>query len=156
MNAPMPTVFMETYGCQMNVLDSELVMEQLGALGYSRVNEPKDAGVVFEGDRRFPIVVRLNDKVREDREALENIPVPLPPGLNGRASSVLLKQVASFSVTESASARVTAPRSPPQIIRRRVKGLKSCRLFSRATGRYTLTVLANSTTGMAIRPSSRL
>ena len=60
----------------------------------------KDAGVVFEGDRRFPIVVRLNDKVREDREALENIPVPLPPGLNGRASSVLLKQVASFSVTE--------------------------------------------------------
>ncbi|UGB26201.1 CusA/CzcA family heavy metal efflux RND transporter [Methylorubrum sp. B1-46] len=60
----------------------------------------KDAGVVFEGDRRFPIVVRLNDKVREDREALENIPVPLPPGPGGRASSVLLKQVASFSVTE--------------------------------------------------------
>ncbi|WP_163594868.1 efflux RND transporter permease subunit, partial [Klebsiella pneumoniae] len=33
----------------------------------------RDAGVVFEGDRRFPIVVRLTDKVREDREALENI-----------------------------------------------------------------------------------
>ena len=60
----------------------------------------REAGMVFEGDRRFPIVVRLNDKVREDREALENIPVPLPPGINGRASSVLLKQVASFSVTE--------------------------------------------------------
>ncbi|PIK71718.1 CusA/CzcA family heavy metal efflux RND transporter, partial [Methylobacterium frigidaeris] len=60
----------------------------------------KEAGVVFEGDRRFPIVVRLTDKVREDREALENIPVPLPPGANGRASSVLLKQVAGFSVTE--------------------------------------------------------
>ena len=60
----------------------------------------RDAGVVFEGDRRFPIVVRLTDKVREDREALENIPVPLPPGPNGRAISVLLKQVASFSVTE--------------------------------------------------------
>ncbi|TXN83156.1 CusA/CzcA family heavy metal efflux RND transporter [Methylobacterium sp. WL8] len=60
----------------------------------------REAGMVFEGDRRFPIVVRLNDKVREDREALENIPVPLPPGVNGRASSVLLKQVASFSVTE--------------------------------------------------------
>ncbi|MDQ0445341.1 efflux RND transporter permease subunit [Methylobacterium persicinum] len=60
----------------------------------------KDAGIVFEGDRRFPIVVRLTDKVREDREALENIPVPLPPSPNGRASSVLLKQVASFSVTE--------------------------------------------------------
>ncbi|WP_246750876.1 efflux RND transporter permease subunit [Methylorubrum rhodesianum] len=60
----------------------------------------KDAGVVFEGDRRFPIVVRLTDKVREDREALENIPVPLPPGPNGRSTSVLLKQVAAFSVTE--------------------------------------------------------
>ncbi|MCE4226286.1 CusA/CzcA family heavy metal efflux RND transporter [Methylobacterium sp. C25] len=60
----------------------------------------KNAGVVFEGDRRFPIVVRLNDKVREDREALENIPVPLPPGPSGRAASVLLKQVTSFSVTE--------------------------------------------------------
>ncbi len=60
----------------------------------------KEAGVVFEGDRRFPIVVRLTDRVREDREALENIPVPLPPGPNGKASSVLLKQVAGFSVTE--------------------------------------------------------
>ncbi|MDT0188634.1 CusA/CzcA family heavy metal efflux RND transporter, partial [Microbacterium sp. ARD31] len=60
----------------------------------------KDAGVVFEGDRRFPIVVRLTDKVREDREALETLPVALPPGPNGRAASVLLKQVASFTVTE--------------------------------------------------------
>ncbi len=60
----------------------------------------KDAGVVFEGDRRFPIVVRLTDKVREDREALENLPVALPPGPNGRSASVLLKQVASFEVTE--------------------------------------------------------
>ena len=50
--------------------------------------------------RRFPIVVRLTDKVREDREALENLPISLPPGPNGRAASVLLKQVASFSVTE--------------------------------------------------------
>ncbi len=58
------------------------------------------AGVVFEGDRRFPIVVRLTDAVREDREALENIPVPLPPGPNGRAASVPLKQVASFAVRE--------------------------------------------------------
>jgi cobalt-zinc-cadmium resistance protein CzcA len=60
----------------------------------------RDAGVVFEGDRRFPIVVRLTDSVRQDREALENIPVPLPAGPNGRTASVLLKQVASFDVTE--------------------------------------------------------
>ncbi|WP_331298177.1 CusA/CzcA family heavy metal efflux RND transporter [Methylobacterium oryzae] len=60
----------------------------------------RDAGVVFEGDRRVPIVVRLTDQVREDREALENLPVPLPPGANGKAASVLLRQVAQFSVSE--------------------------------------------------------
>jgi cobalt-zinc-cadmium resistance protein CzcA len=60
----------------------------------------REAGFVFEGDRRFPIVVRLTDAVREDREALENLPVPLPPGANGKVASVLLRQVASFSVTE--------------------------------------------------------
>ena len=36
------------------------------------------AGVVFEGDRRFPIVVRLQDNLREDAQALESIPVALP------------------------------------------------------------------------------
>ncbi|EIZ83377.1 CzcA family heavy metal efflux protein [Methylobacterium sp. GXF4] len=60
----------------------------------------REAGFVFEGDRRFPIVVRLTDAVREDREALENLPVPLPPGANGKVASVLLRQVARFSVTE--------------------------------------------------------
>jgi cobalt-zinc-cadmium resistance protein CzcA len=60
----------------------------------------RDAGIVFEGDRRVPVVVRLTDKIREDREALENIPVPLAAGPNGRAASVLLKQVASFEVSE--------------------------------------------------------
>ncbi|TXN70976.1 CusA/CzcA family heavy metal efflux RND transporter [Methylobacterium sp. WL18] len=60
----------------------------------------REAGSVFEGDRRVPIVVRLTDAVREDREALENLPVPLPPGPNGKVASVLLRQVASFSVTE--------------------------------------------------------
>ena len=38
------------------------------------------AGVVFEGDRRFPIVVRLQDNLREDAQALEAIPVALPRG----------------------------------------------------------------------------
>ena len=33
------------------------------------------AGLVFEGDRRFQIVVRLPDALRNDIEALENLPV---------------------------------------------------------------------------------
>ena len=61
----------------------------------------REAGLVFEGDRRFPIFVRLNDAVRESRDALANIPVPLTSSVKGvRPPSILLKQVASFSVSE--------------------------------------------------------
>jgi cobalt-zinc-cadmium resistance protein CzcA len=38
----------------------------------------KDAGLVFEGDRRFDIVVRLPEHLRVDLEALSSLPVPLP------------------------------------------------------------------------------
>ena len=58
------------------------------------------AGVVFEGDRRFPIVVRLGDNLREDPQALENIPVALPADAAGHVPTILLKQVANFSVYE--------------------------------------------------------
>ena len=61
----------------------------------------REAGVVFEGDRRFPIVVRLGDEVRENLEALKNLPVPLPPlGQTGRSPAILLKQVARFDLIE--------------------------------------------------------
>jgi heavy metal efflux system protein len=61
----------------------------------------RDAGMMFEGDRRFPIVVRLNDAVRENLEALKNLPVPLLPTVQtGRAPAVLLKQVARFRLSE--------------------------------------------------------
>ena len=61
----------------------------------------REAGVVFEGDRRFPIVVRLNDELRENLEALKNLPVPLPPSAQtGRAPAILLKQVARFVLSE--------------------------------------------------------
>ncbi|AKT41602.1 efflux RND transporter permease subunit [Chondromyces crocatus] len=36
------------------------------------------AGEVFEGDRRFELVLRLPDAIRRDLGALENLPVPLP------------------------------------------------------------------------------
>jgi cobalt-zinc-cadmium resistance protein CzcA len=60
----------------------------------------REAGVVFEGDRRYPIVVRLPDGMREDVEKLKHLPVSLPPDRNGKTSSVLLEQVASFAFTE--------------------------------------------------------
>ncbi|RIK97582.1 MAG: CusA/CzcA family heavy metal efflux RND transporter, partial [Proteobacteria bacterium] len=39
----------------------------------------KGAGQLFEGDRRFAIVVRLPDDLRGDPNAIRAIPVPLPP-----------------------------------------------------------------------------
>ena len=44
---PRPTVHLETFGCQMNELDSELVQGQLTALGYTFVDSPKDASIVL-------------------------------------------------------------------------------------------------------------
>jgi cobalt-zinc-cadmium resistance protein CzcA len=38
----------------------------------------KDAGLVFEGDRRFELVVRLPEYLRTDIEAIKALPIPLP------------------------------------------------------------------------------
>ena len=43
----MKRVFLETFGCQMNVLDSELVRDDLVQKGYAFVARPEDADVVL-------------------------------------------------------------------------------------------------------------
>src|SRR5947207_1501099 len=40
-------LYIETVGCQMNVLDSELVVGTLRRIGYELTHEPKDADVIF-------------------------------------------------------------------------------------------------------------
>ncbi|MDM4771425.1 efflux RND transporter permease subunit [Solimonas sp. SE-A11] len=37
-------------------------------------------GLVFNGDRRHPLVIRLQEELRKDIDALERLPVPLPAG----------------------------------------------------------------------------
>lgn len=54
----------------MNVSDVQEIIEV--AVG------GKSAGEVFEGDRRFDLIVRLPESQRERIEALKRIPVPLP------------------------------------------------------------------------------
>ena len=44
-DASRTAVFIDTYGCQMNELDSALVRDQLAAVGYRLVDRPEDAGV---------------------------------------------------------------------------------------------------------------
>ena len=43
----MPRVYIETYGCQMNVADSELMFGVLGRAGYERVELPDEADVML-------------------------------------------------------------------------------------------------------------
>jgi len=60
----------------------------------------RESGLVFEGDRRFPIVVRLPENVRQDLTALENLPVPVMHEDGTARSYIPLKQVASFKISE--------------------------------------------------------
>src|SRR5213075_3188889 len=43
----MPRIYIETYGCQMNVSDSELMLGVLGREGYVRTDDPVDADVML-------------------------------------------------------------------------------------------------------------
>ena len=40
----------------------------------------EEAGLIFEGDRRFTIVVRVAEQTRNDLRAIERLPIPLPQG----------------------------------------------------------------------------
>src|SRR5258708_1313076 len=42
-----PTVYIETYGCQMNVSDSELMLGALASAGYEHVEKPDGADVIL-------------------------------------------------------------------------------------------------------------
>jgi tRNA-2-methylthio-N6-dimethylallyladenosine synthase len=42
-----PTVYIETYGCQMNVSDTELMLGKLAASGYDHVEDPEGADVIL-------------------------------------------------------------------------------------------------------------
>lgn len=56
------------------------------------------AGVVFEGEKRFEIVLRLSRELRADITNIENLYIPLPSG-----SKVPLSQVASIQIEDAPS-----------------------------------------------------
>jgi len=58
----------------------------------------REAGTVFQGDRRFELLVRLPEAVRGDLQALSRLPVPLPRGADGRTSYIPLAEVATLEV----------------------------------------------------------
>ncbi|MCJ2182929.1 CusA/CzcA family heavy metal efflux RND transporter [Novosphingobium sp. 1949] len=60
----------------------------------------REAGLLFEGDRRFDVVVRLPDTKRDDLETLGAIPVMLPSPDGPVARSIPLREVARFRYTQ--------------------------------------------------------
>jgi len=61
----------------------------------------REAGVLFQGDRRFDIIVRLPERLRSDMEAMKQLPIHLPrdeAGAQTRRAYLQLGDVATFEV----------------------------------------------------------
>ncbi|MEW6373874.1 MAG: CusA/CzcA family heavy metal efflux RND transporter [Pseudomonadota bacterium] len=78
----------------LNVAD---VQEAFGTLVGGR-----DVGMVFEGDRRFAITVRLPEGLRKDLDSLRRLPMALP-AQDGRAASIPLSEIATLSFVPEAN-----------------------------------------------------
>jgi cobalt-zinc-cadmium resistance protein CzcA len=60
----------------------------------------RDAGLLFEGDRRFEVTVRVPEGTRGSLDALAALPVLLPAEAGGHRGSVPLSSVAQFRFNE--------------------------------------------------------
>lgn len=60
----------------------------------------RESGIVFQGDRRFDIVVRLPEDIRNSIESVKQLPIPLPKAANSTTASYIpLGEVATLEVT---------------------------------------------------------
>jgi cobalt-zinc-cadmium resistance protein CzcA len=62
----------------------------------------RDVGMVFEGDRRFAITVRLPEGARNDLGTLKQLPISLP-AQDGRATSIPLSEIATLDFVPEAN-----------------------------------------------------
>lgn len=94
---PMLTVAIDRSRAARYGLNASDIQETLAtALG------GKEAGTMFEGDRRFDIVVRLPETLRGDLDALSRLPIPLPAqvdaGSAGNVRYIPLSEVAALKL----------------------------------------------------------
>ncbi len=79
----------------LNVAD---VQDTFGALVGGR-----DAGTVFEGDRRFALTIRLGEGQRNDIDVLRRMPVALPAVAGRPAASIPLSEIATLDFVPEAN-----------------------------------------------------
>lgn len=62
-----------------------------------------EAGTLFQGDRRFDIIVRLPENLRSNLDTIKRLPIPLPRGQNndGRTNYIPLAEVVSLDIAPS-------------------------------------------------------
>ncbi|WLH80054.1 MULTISPECIES: CusA/CzcA family heavy metal efflux RND transporter [unclassified Pseudomonas] len=58
----------------------------------------RQAGTLYEGDRRFAMVVRLSDALRTDIDGLSRLLIPVPANASGQLGFIALSQVASLDL----------------------------------------------------------
>lgn len=58
----------------------------------------RQAGTLYEGDRRFDMVVRLSDALRTDIDGLSRLLIPVPGNASGQLGFIALSQVASLDL----------------------------------------------------------
>jgi heavy metal efflux system protein len=73
----------------------------------------QNAGVIFEGDKRFDIIVKLSDQYRQNLDIIENLPIYLPKSTTERDivsdtvkiknASIPLKEVVDIVISEGTS-----------------------------------------------------
>ncbi len=94
----------------LNVADVQEVVEV--AVG------GRTAGQVFDGDRRFDILVRLPERLRANIEALNQLPIPLPrTGRRGESDVVLAAAPSRSYVPLSSVAALEIAPGPNQVSR---------------------------------------
>ncbi|STX55742.1 HelA protein [Legionella beliardensis] len=79
------------YGLQIGTVQEAIVIATGG----------KKGGELFEGDKRFDLVVRLPESLRLNPNVLKNVFIPLPPSKDGMRHFIPLNEVAKMVRSES-------------------------------------------------------
>lgn len=90
------------------------------------------AGRIFEGDRRFDVVVRLSDQARDDPAALAALPIATPGG-----ASVPLSSVARIAVAEGQNQISRTDGSRRMVVQANVRGRDLGGFVAEAQARVT-------------------